>query len=1818
MEVDAPQAFRSATSTGLGPVASSAWSAVSLESDSQRAKQGTEEGALLSLSAFSRLVGISQFVASHVPSKRGFEETQASGSPTSAAGDVQPEKQSPNEGSDRDACADHGGFWGSVKTLFEDFQVYEHSEFDCACLRNQRACSRCVPSIQKAEASHSPLSFSSASLSSPSASLVASDVSQKDAPRGETGNNSKPPAKDEGGPRLGQPCAFGCWCRAFGDSSEVAPLRLPLLVDSGQLRRQREAEQLAEAGGLHVSPSFRLWRCRRRSEAAEALDGVREAGREAEWEDRGDQREEGREEANEDEDNRSQSRELKDNDAKRRGNRPCVSEFETQNIEAFVRGVAWCAEVYRQYVIGSPRDPEASGAGVSERSADLLHGLNEEKDSWLQQARRTAASAEETLFTVSSTLAPGISSTFSSLPQAKNGQQNIPYSDPSKAPCLWLLGDLAGVLTAHWRNELSGVSSQSVPLSSSASPSASPSLVEVQKELRGALHAFVRERLPFMVSESTTLVPAKAGANGGDSAGGELRGRGLKRGRDSNPLDDDCEDQGQSGERDVEGEEKRTGIQDEGQKARDQDRQENNEEELRVLQGLEASNLSRRIAFLARAIASRDGRAEFSKSEHRQENGEGCVQNGGGQNKGGDGNKGSQKKGGSVCRPTSNGLYESDFASTRFPFISIAACWAQQRGQILRLKKEVEENVQRGNLEGNGGGVNELELKERRRNWISLLETAAKKPPCVVLKLTLKPHCRRFLFPPVHFRCTDTASRDADPSGRSGGAERNGSQRGGVGGKPEVSVQTGVSREERRRCREDIEELLFRGPRAQQSGSEKEEFDEKQTELLARLASHPALLDILFDTCRASEGTCNYAASGGPQGGRWPADLGVYLHFILLKVNRDTSNALHMIGRGLRRHCQRSLAVAGTKDKRGITVQRCSVHKVLAPALLNACYLDHPSWDSNVHIAPLGHFSRPQRLGALLGNSFQVVLRNARLPLSATGASLPSSLSSSFDGEVPPGFVPVALCDQSVQVLASRVSAGVATISSRGFLNYFGLQRFGTHAVRTFEVGAALLQGDWKEAVARILGKKHKSPARWRPSSSASVQTGPACSMEKSATVALDAWDELGAELQKAAAGRKTDGGTQGEASDELESQTTREELLEKGACMEDKLSGDCPGEGDGRHDIGKGEEQRDKGNDSEPSLWDILQKTGDPRVALGRLARHQHIEKTLLSSLLMSRRKGESETTGETGSKWWGGEMRERNRKRAMSGRDRHRRECAALGTAARAQADGICAEGSEMQVQGEDPGRDKGHAGDVASNEQKEVVSNAVSATEGQVQRNDECKRGNWVDFEVKDYFRALQGIPADSLQLYVHSAQSVLFNHACTWRWKALGGKVCVGDVVRVRARGDHRSTLSTSGSTSADSSKRREARQVGRITELDGTDDRFLFDEGQGDGSEDEEEPDGQTVKVIETEAEAEQASIYDLVLPLPGADIVYPSHMTAVYRQLASDLLGLSLDAFTPPKDSLCLEASGGSSDIFEGDLMRAGRGGRKGDRKGDRSGRQRGRGRGRGRDGRCDMRGYGAESACGNEDDCKVRTTPAVLSPAAGLSILGVKYKGSYRSLLERARDCQWQLLQISEEAVRTPTSLLLSDVDLLLQKQPRESPSSRSADKAATGPNPGRRSECTGREVVGEVEMTENETHEKDQAKESGCTKSMDSRSYAEQDFRVSWDEPLDSTLVRCMYTRDEQLQMMEQGEKVQGQIDGFGSRIERNRIVVRDGKSNFCLLLRLRLPPGTYFTMALRELMRTNAPDDDELAHAAARAFVSPDGSGRDASISTSSLST
>lgn len=69
----------------------------------------------------------------------------------------------------------------------------------------------------------------------------------------------------------------------------------------------------------------------------------------------------------------------------------------------------------------------------------------------------------------------------------------------------------------------------------------------------------------------------------------------------------------------------------------------------------------------------------------------------------------------------------------------------------------------------------------------------------------------------------------------------------------------------------------------------------------------------------------------------WAGGTRKYVHFVLYKENMDTQVALNSLGRMLRIAPTR-FGIAGTKDRRGITVQRVSGFKV-APnelAKLNA------------------------------------------------------------------------------------------------------------------------------------------------------------------------------------------------------------------------------------------------------------------------------------------------------------------------------------------------------------------------------------------------------------------------------------------------------------------------------------------------------------------------------------------------------------------------------------------------------------------------------------------------------------------------------------------------------------------------------------------------------------------------------------------------------------------------------------------------------------------------------------------------------------------
>ena len=164
---------------------------------------------------------------------------------------------------------------------------------------------------------------------------------------------------------------------------------------------------------------------------------------------------------------------------------------------------------------------------------------------------------------------------------------------------------------------------------------------------------------------------------------------------------------------------------------------------------------------------------------------------------------------------------------------------------------------------------------------------------------------------------------------------------------------------------------------------------------------------------------------------KWPQ--GEYVHFTLQKNNRDTMSTASWICKWLKCH-NKVLGYAGTKDRRAITTQRMSALRIkperLAP--LNKHGNQIGIWLGDFTYSPDG-----VKLGDLMGNKFTIILR-----------------------EVP------------LNVSQEKIEKAMNLLKKNGFINYYGMQRFGTSLVSTHSVGALLLNGQWKGACEAILDVK--------------------------------------------------------------------------------------------------------------------------------------------------------------------------------------------------------------------------------------------------------------------------------------------------------------------------------------------------------------------------------------------------------------------------------------------------------------------------------------------------------------------------------------------------------------------------------------------------------------------------------------------------------------------------------------------------------------------------------------------------------------------------
>ena len=169
--------------------------------------------------------------------------------------------------------------------------------------------------------------------------------------------------------------------------------------------------------------------------------------------------------------------------------------------------------------------------------------------------------------------------------------------------------------------------------------------------------------------------------------------------------------------------------------------------------------------------------------------------------------------------------------------------------------------------------------------------------------------------------------------------------------------------------------------------------------------------------------------------------------FVLWKENTDTADALFHLSRAARCN-QKGFFQAGTKDKRGVTTQFITTY-VEPERLLAANKKLKSIRIGNVEL----HQDEHLKLGDLQANHFRLVLRDCQAIVDD------ESKRSKLD-------------------LADVIVKSAANFNKLGFINYYGLQRFGTTAIGTHEIGIALLQGDYENAADLLLKPRAESASR--------------------------------------------------------------------------------------------------------------------------------------------------------------------------------------------------------------------------------------------------------------------------------------------------------------------------------------------------------------------------------------------------------------------------------------------------------------------------------------------------------------------------------------------------------------------------------------------------------------------------------------------------------------------------------------------------------------------------------------------------------------------
>ena len=164
----------------------------------------------------------------------------------------------------------------------------------------------------------------------------------------------------------------------------------------------------------------------------------------------------------------------------------------------------------------------------------------------------------------------------------------------------------------------------------------------------------------------------------------------------------------------------------------------------------------------------------------------------------------------------------------------------------------------------------------------------------------------------------------------------------------------------------------------------------------------------------------------------WPKKLPTFCQCVLFKENIDTLQAISSLAYKLNTKVN-NIGYAGIKDKRAKTSQLITFRRIKAKRLVGL-----NKGKSQIKLGNFSYVDKQLKLGDLTGNKFRIVIRN-------------------------------------VSSKMSEIAPSIDSLKTNGFVNYFGIQRFGNIGGETHEIGKLILQHKLHEAVNMIVGGQRRN-----------------------------------------------------------------------------------------------------------------------------------------------------------------------------------------------------------------------------------------------------------------------------------------------------------------------------------------------------------------------------------------------------------------------------------------------------------------------------------------------------------------------------------------------------------------------------------------------------------------------------------------------------------------------------------------------------------------------------------------------------------------------